>query len=104
MPHYSLSDISKAVRENNIIYHGRKVQRDISNLGYELADVKNCLLALTNNDFQKSHDYNGIVYDAYVFDYENPKINNSVDNLYIKLSLAGNYLSLTVSLASFHLS
>ncbi len=54
MPHYSLSDISKAVRENNIIYHGRKVQRDISNLGYELADVKNCLLALTNNDFQKS--------------------------------------------------
>jgi hypothetical protein len=99
MSHYSLSDISKAVREGNIFYHGRKVQQDISNLGYEPVDIKNCLLALTDNDFQKSHNYNGIAYDAYICDYE---INNSVDRLYIKLSLVAN--DLTLSLASFHLS
>lgn len=102
MSHYSLSDISKAVREDKVFYHGRKVQRDISNLGYELADVKNSLLTLTDNDFQKSHDYNGIFYDAYILNYKNPKINNSVDRLYIKLSLIDNQL--TLSLSSFHLS
>jgi hypothetical protein len=102
MPHYSLSDISKAVREHRIIYHGRKIQRDISNLGYELADVKGCLLSLTDSDFQKSHDYDGIIYDAYILSYRNPQENDLVDKLYIKLSLIDNRL--TVSLASFHLS
>ena len=38
-PEYDLNDVKAAARRLNIEYRGRIVQRDINNLGYELADV-----------------------------------------------------------------
>lgn len=47
MPHYCLKNVKNAAQKGKIEYRGRKVQQDISNLGYELKDVIACLMALT---------------------------------------------------------
>jgi len=47
---YDLNDVKAAARRLNIEYRGRVVQRDINNLGYELADVAQCVRRLSADD------------------------------------------------------
>lgn len=102
MPHYNLDDVRNVAKNGHIEYRGRKTRQDISNLGYELADVVTCLLSLTSSDFYKSYRYgNGDVDDAYRTNFA---LSNSTeyDYIYIKFSLTNDYLM--IDLASFHLN
>lgn len=104
MPHYSLEDVRIAAKNEQIEYRGRKVRRDISNLGYELKDVVTCLLSLTESDFYRSYTYeNGDTDDAYRTDFINPMSETGeTDSIYIKFCLINNLLM--IDLASLHLS
>jgi hypothetical protein len=101
VPFYDLSLVRKAVKSENIKYAGRTVQRDISNLGYELDDVLNCLSSITERDFFKTNVYQGIEHDAYKVCY-NKVIDGRLysDVLYVKFFIKNGTLTLT--LASFH--
>jgi hypothetical protein len=102
MPHYNLNDVRIVARNQNIQYRGRNVQRDINNLGYQFADIIECILSLTEQDFHKTIQYsNDEIDDAYRIEYLNPN-DDSYDSLYIKFSLINNYLMIDV--ASFHLN
>lgn len=103
MPHYDLDAVRNAAKRSNIEYRGRNVRRDIDNLGYELKDVVQCLISLTEADFHKTHDYgNGIVDDAYRIDFPNPNADfeGQLDALYVKFCLIDDHL--LIDLASFH--
>lgn len=102
MAEYNLVDVVAAAQRSDIEYRGRKVYRDIMNLGYELGDVVDCISKLTTKDFKKMHRYNsGLPDDAYVCTYR--KSNSELeDRLYIKFSLVDGCLE--IDLASFHLS
>jgi len=95
MPNYKLDNVRRVVRNGEVRFHGRKAQRDMYNLGYEINDVKSCLLSLTDSDFHKSHNYNGRGFDAYVVTF-------NTDQLYVKFCLMGDYLYINVG--SFHLT
>lgn len=102
MPHYNLEDVRDAARKGDVEYRGRKVRRDIDNLGYELAEVVTCIVSLTCSDFYKTYTYDdGDVDDAYCIDFTPPGKSES-DSIYIKFALINNCL--TVDIASFHLS
>lgn len=105
MPTYSLYDVQKAVRAGKIEYRSRKVRLDISNLGYEIEDVKNCLLSLTECHFRKTHHREGEIPDDDDYIIKYCKILNDtdsrIDELYIKFCLIDGYLCINVG--SFHL-
>ncbi|WP_296833592.1 hypothetical protein [Thiomicrospira sp.] len=42
MAEYNLDDVKKAAIASRVEYRGRKVQRDIANLGYDLNDAIDC--------------------------------------------------------------
>ena len=46
MPHYSLEKIIAAAKAGQIIYGGRKVNRDIANLTYTENEVAGCIAQL----------------------------------------------------------
>lgn len=101
MPVYNLNDVRKVAKTGNIRYRGRKVQRDIDNLGYELRDVQHCLMSLTEEDFDKSNPYAGSpTDDAYVVDFPNPSNEDKTDRLYVKFRLLDDCLY--IDLGSFH--
>ena len=102
MPHYCLKNVKNAAQKGKIEYRGRKVQQDISNLGYELKDVIACLMVLTESDFHKTLHYDGNddIDDVYHINYFNPTTVNA-DDLYIKFCLIDG--NLMIDLASFHL-
>lgn len=105
MPVYKLDSVRIAAREGKIEYRSRKVNRDITNLGYELKDVKTCLLSLAEKDFHKSHHYQDgqPSDDAYVINFHKPQNDDSdevVDRLYVKFRLVDDYLC--IDLGSFH--
>ena len=104
VPAYDLDMVRVAARSLSIDYRGRKVQRDVSNLGYELKDVAACLCCLTNNDFVKTHVREGIQPDddEYICQYKRPNSEgDEEDRLYIKFCLIGGCLE--IDLGSFHL-
>lgn len=101
MPVYNLNDVRKVAKTGKIRYRGRKVQRDIDNLGYELRDVQRCLMSLTEDDFDKAHPYlDSPTDDAYVVDFPNPADEDKTDRLYVKFRLLGDCLY--IDLGSFH--
>ena len=102
MAHYCLKKVKNVAQKGKVEYRGRKVQRDISNLGYELKDVITCLMALTESDFHKTLRYDGSddIDDVYHIEHFNP-ITDSTDALYIKFCLING--NLMIDLASFHL-
>ena len=101
MPVYNLNDVRKVAKIGKIEYRGRKVKRDIENLGYELTDVQRCLMSLTEDDFDKSHPYaDSPTDDAYVVDFPNPADEDQTDRLYVKFRLLGDCLY--IDLGSFH--
>ena len=98
-----MNDVKAAARRLNIEYRGRIVQRDINNLGYELADVARCVMGLSLDDHRRSIRYEDRpTDDVYMCTftrggYEEP----CSDDLYIKFCLVDHYLS--IDLGSFHL-
>lgn len=103
MSHYDLDKVREIAKRKDIEYRGWKVRLDIANLGYNLNDVADCIAGLTSGNFHKSKKYeSGQVDDIYKCIYERTSNENSVkDELYIKLSLCNNCLS--IDLGSFHL-
>ena len=103
MPYYDLDKVREAAKRKDIEYRGWKVRLDIANLSYELSDVADCISNLTLNHFHKTKDYgNGQIDDVYKCVYENTTDEDTkFDELYIKLSLKNNWLS--IDLGSFHL-
>ena len=98
-----MNDVKAAARRFNIEYRGRIVQRDINNLGYELADVAQCVMRLSVD-----HHRNSIRYedrptdDVYICTFT--RVGNEEsgsDDLYIKFCLVDYCLS--IDLGSFHL-
>ena len=101
VPGYGLDGVKANAKRLNIEYRGRKVQRDISNLGYELADVAWCLMQLSENDFSKSICYEDCpTDDVYICTFTKAG-NEESDNLYIKFCLIDSQQ--VVDLGSFHL-
>ena len=102
-PEYDLNDVKAAARKLNIEYRGRIVQRDINNLGYELADVARCVMRLSVDDHRNSISYEDRpVDDVYICTFT--KAGNEEtgpDDLYIKFCLVDGWLS--IDLGSFHL-
>lgn len=103
LPKYDLGKVKASAKRNDIEYRGRNVQRDISNLGYELEVVARCLMQLSGSDFGKS-----IVYedrpadDEYMCTFTNAGNEESEpDYLYIKFCLVDSCQ--VIDLGSFHL-
>jgi hypothetical protein len=104
VPGYGLELVKANAKRRNIEYRGRNVQRDISNLGYELADVAWCLMQLSENDFSKSISYEDRpTDDVYMCTFTRAGNEESEpDNLYIKFCLIDSCQ--VIDLGSFHLS
>ena len=75
-------------------------ERDATNLGYFESEIKDCLLSLRINNFQKSETYTHKVRqtecDVYLIKYTGPA--GAADELYVKFSFNG-----WVVVHSFHL-
>jgi hypothetical protein len=99
-PRYDLRQIHMLAALQRV-YVSWSVQRDATNLGYELNDICRCLRALKSSDFRHSGRYEGPAwYDVYEIRFMGPT--EHVDDLYIKLSLG--HGCLVVNLFSFHLT
>ena len=102
-PEYDLNDVKAAARGLNIEYRGRIVQRDINNLGYELADVARCVMRLSVDNHRRSIRYEDRpTDDVYMCTFT--RVGNEElgsDDLYIKFCLVDYCLS--IDLGSFHL-
>ena len=57
MAEYDLGQVKAAAQNLDIEYRGRKVSRDIANLGYDIQDVSACICQLSSSDFRKTHSY-----------------------------------------------
>lgn len=103
LPEYDLGEVKASAKRHDIEYRGRNVQRDISNLGYELVDVARCLMQLAKADFSKSIRYEDRpADDEYMCTFTKAGNEESEpDNLYIKICLIDNCQ--VIDLGSFHL-
>ncbi len=103
VPGYGLDGVKANAKRLNIEYRGRKVQRDISNLGYELADVAQCVMRLSVDDHRSSIRYEDRpTDDVYMCMFTRVGTEESgSDDLYIKFCLVDYCLS--IDLGSFHL-
>ena len=105
MTTFDLEAIRSAALQKNIRYKGRKVSRDISNLGYTLDDVSNCISMLTIKDFDKTISYlgDGETFDVYIKNFQRKE--HPPDKIYMKLRLlAGGGIQVDqVVIGSFHL-
>jgi len=102
-PDYDLGEVRASAKRHDIEYRGRNVQRDISNLGYELADVARCLMQLSENEFCKSIRYEDRpADDEYTCTFTKAGNEESEpDDLYIKFRLIDSCQ--VIDLGSFHL-
>jgi|TARA_R110000751_G_scaffold184875_1_gene291281 hypothetical protein len=99
---YDLEKVKAAAHNLDIEYRGRKVSRDIANLGYDLNDVSSCLCQLNPSDFRKTHTYgNQLPDDEYICRYKQDPEEEEFDELYVKFCLIDGCL--VIDLASFHL-
>ena len=104
MAEYLLEDVKVAARAARIQYRGRNVQRDIANLGYDLNNVIDCLMQLSESNFRKTHIYKegAPPDDDYTCQYTRQVDGEGVtDELYIKFCLVDDCLM--IDLGSFHL-
>ncbi len=102
---FNLEAIRNAALQKNIRYKGRKVSQDVTNLGYTLEDVSDCISALTTNDFKKTESYSEseAVFDVYIKNFQRKE--QPSDRIYMKLRLleGGGVQVDQVELGSFHL-
>ncbi len=105
MAPFNLDAIRNAALRKNIRYKGRKVSRDVTNLGYTLDDVSNCISALTTIDFNKTESYleSETVFDVYIKNFQRKE--QPADRIYMKLRLleGGGIQVDQVEIGSFHL-
>lgn len=88
MPEYNLVQVKAAAKNLDIEYRGRKVSRDIANLGYDIHDVSACLCQLSVIDFRKTHSYeNHPSDDEYVCHFKKDPEEDEYDELYVKFCL-----------------
>lgn len=101
-PAYPLDDIRAAAEAGDIIYGGRKVQRDINNLGYTRDEVMSCIMGLRSNHYCGTKTFNdsATLFDVYIRDFEHQE---HTDRIYMKLRLLPKG-KLYVGIGSFHLS
>ena len=96
MAHFNLEQVREAAEQHRIQYKGRKVQKDITNLGYTLNEVADYISSLTEHDFKETKQYDDkTVHDVY--------IKTLTDRIYIKLRLLDNQHIQIVEIGSFHL-
>ena len=102
MAEYDLKQVKVVAQGRHFEYRGRKVGRDIANLGYDINDVSSCLCQLSSSDFSKTHFYDDqLPDDEYICRYKKDLEEDEYDNLYVKFCLKDGYL--VIDLASFHL-
>lgn len=102
-PVYSLDDVKEAAADERVSYFGRKVSRDIVNLGYSFEDVLDSIRALKPTDFVKSIAYGDgplaellcDVYDAQCSSADR----DAADAIYLKLFIKDG----VVYISSFHI-
>ncbi|KJV05554.1 type II toxin-antitoxin system MqsR family toxin [Methylocucumis oryzae] len=99
---YDLNAVREAVLKQQVSYRGRKVYKDIANLGYTLDDVTACLSYLTAKDYRKTERYSDAVFDVYIKKTAN-KNDQSFDRIFIKLRLIDAENIEIVEIGSFHL-
>ena len=101
---FDLEAIRNAALQKNIRYKGRKVSRDVTNLGYTLDDVSDCISALTTNDFRETKLYSEseAVFDVYIKNFERKE--QPPDRIYMKLRLLKDGAIQLIEIGSFHLS
>jgi len=100
-PAYPLDDIRAAAEAGNIVYGGRKVQRDINNLRYTKDEVIRCIVGLRGTHYQKTLTFTkDTVFDVYIRDFE---YQEHTDRIYMKLRLLPKG-QVYVGVGSFHLS
>ncbi len=103
MPIYDLEAVQKAARKGFIRYRGRKVNRDIANLGYSLNEVTECICQLKTENFNKTISYDSdqasddVYHMTYIFNPENNE--TKTDRLYLKFRFTDG----VINIGSFHL-
>lgn len=106
MPHYNLDSIREAATQQNIRYKGRRVNTQITELGYTLDDVSDCISSLTISNFSKTIHFpdSGEVFDVYLKRCQREEELPAL--IYIKLRLleTGEIQINQIELASFHVS
>ena len=109
-PIFDIAMVREVAAAGYISYAGRKVTRDVANLGYDLRDVKACLEALAAKDFIGSVDYptgasTKLSCDAYCVAYCSAR-NEKADTIYLKFHITQVTHKTTRKLmvCSFHLS
>jgi hypothetical protein len=103
MPTYSLKTIREVARhENKIILLGRKVESDMTNLGYFKSDIATCLRNLRSSNFYKTLYYENanMIFDVYKARCLSPL--GRYDEIYIKLKLNSEN-DVFVEIGAFHL-
>lgn len=101
VPSYSLTQVHELAAQGSVRYGGRTVQKDATNLSYQLEDICRCLLLLRACHFDKSIGYGEeetTWMDVYRITCSSPSDDD--DALYIKLKLVQDRV---VILGSFHL-
>jgi hypothetical protein len=101
---FDLEAIRNAALQKNIRYKGRKVSQDVTNLGYTLDDVSDCISALTTNDFKKTESYfeSEAIFDVYIKNFQRKE--QSPDRIYMKLRLLEGEVQVDlIEIGSFHL-
>lgn len=97
---YSLARVSELAARESVHYASTRVQNDVANLGYGLAEVCACLSSLSSNDLSHSERYRrgGAWHDVYKISWSLP--GRVPDDLYIKFRMDGDLL--VIDLCSFH--
>jgi hypothetical protein len=103
MPHHSLDALREAVRRK-AIQLSRSADHRRLDLGYSLAEVCQCLLALTEQHFRKTHTYDHGICDDYLLSWAHVNQDGETqhDDLYIKVKLTAGPKGDLVAVISFH--
>lgn len=98
---YSLDAIRAAAENGEIIYASRKVNNDISNLGYTEDEVIRCIVGLCSKHYKETLTYrkSGKVDDVYIRNFVHA---DKIDPIYMKLRLLPEGLVQILRIGSFH--
>jgi hypothetical protein len=99
-PAYSLDDIRALAEQHRIRYEGRKVYRDIANLGYTLDDVARCIAGLRIEHFRETVVFENATFDVYLKNFHRSQ-DLPPDRIFMKLRLLDSG-ELEVGIGSFH--
>lgn len=102
MPQYVLDEVKTAALNSKLEYRGPKVHADIQSLGFSFSDVRQTILDLTEDCFDKTHYYEtGAPDDSYIITTDCRLVEGDEVTIYLKLKLKGREVS--ISVGAFHL-